>query len=147
LNPGGFELHTHYFVSGPRNKSGLGKDGKWHVGGEVISHSHPGGSVPHRHADTGPSCYGYRTPKVTAKPKGEQLDLIVLTEEESSFELIVTDSAQLGNPVGSAEHFTPIGNIPLGNVLSPAADRMKRGFRLKCIVRDERRKPPAGSAA
>lgn len=127
------EVHEHTFVSGPRNRSGVGKDGKWHIGGEKIRHSHPEGSAPHTHPGSGPSFYGYRKPKVTKRPTGEQLEVILRTEEENSFELVLTDSAILNGDPDS-----PIGNTPIDVLGFPAADRMMGGFRLKCIVRDER---------
>lgn len=125
------EVHEHTFVSGPRNRSGVGKDGKWHIGGERIRHSHPGGSVPHTHPSSGPSFYGYRKLKVTKRPTGEQLEVIPRTEEENTFELVITDSATMNG-------ITPIGNTPLEELGFPAADRMMSGCRLKCVIRDER---------
>src|SRR2546430_14945474 len=81
------EVHEHVFVSGPRRKSGYGKDGKWHTCGETIRHSHPGGNVPRNHPHTGPSYYGYRTPKVTKRPIGEQgLEVISRTDEQNRSE-------------------------------------------------------------
>lgn len=129
-------LHTHYFCSGPRHKSGYGKDGKWHEGGETITHSHPGGSIPHTHPHTGPSNYGY-CHKFTKRPKGEQdHEVIPRTEEENTFELVITDSALIGAP----GKLVPIGDMPIENILSPAADRMVNTFGMKCVVRDERKK-------
>lgn len=133
--PEPLEIHEHIFVSGPRSASGIGKDGKWHVGGEHIKHSHAGGSVPHTHPATGPSFYGYRASKVTKRPTGEQgLQVIPRTEEENTFELIVTDSALIHGK-------TPIGDTPLESLGFPAAERMMAGCRMKCIVRDERTRP------
>lgn len=128
-----FEVHTHSFVSGQRSESGYGKDGKWHVCGEKISHSHPGGSAPHTHPNTGPSYYGHRKPKVTAKPTGEQFETIPRSDEENTFDLVITDSAKLGG-------VTPIGDTPIENISMFAAEVMKGAFRLKCIVRDERKR-------
>lgn len=129
---GTLEMHEHVFVSGHRSHSGMGKDGKWHLTGEHIRHSHHGGSSPHTHPETGPSFYGYCTPKVTNKPEGEPLDLILRTEEENTFELIVTDSALIHGE-------TPIGQTPIAVLGFPAAERMLQGHRLICIVRDERK--------
>jgi hypothetical protein len=138
-----FEMHSHCFVSGPRSKSGRGKDGKWHTRGEVINHSHPGGGVPHLHPETGPSFYGHRQPKITKRPTGEQFEVVAMTEEESSFEVVVMDSAL----VSTAKGLVPIGNTPLKSLGFPAAERMMTGSRLKCIVRDERSNKPSGGAA
>ncbi|HLW51338.1 MAG TPA: hypothetical protein VKW06_00720 [Candidatus Angelobacter sp.] len=129
--PETLELHSHTFVSGPRSKSGYGKDGKWHECGEKISHSHTGGSVPHRHEHTGPSFYGYRKPKVTQKPKGEYLEIVAIPDEEQSFDLVITDTARLGG-------VTPIGDTPIEDIHMMAADVMQNSFRLKCNVRDDR---------
>jgi hypothetical protein len=90
-----YEVHSHVFVSGPRH-GGHYENNKWHTG--EFSHSHPQGSTPHTHPQTGPSSYGYgwargKSNKLTAKPTGEQMPPIPLTEEENTFELIVTDSA------------------------------------------------------
>lgn len=125
------EVHEHFFVSGPRSKNGYGKDGKWVE--NRIRHSHPDGSVPHAHPGSGPSFYGYRARKVTQKPTGEQLEFIPRTEEENSFELVITDSAILNGDPDS-----PIGNTPIDVLGFPAAGRMMAGSRLKCIVRDVR---------
>lgn len=127
----GYEMHEHIFVAGLRKKSGYGKDGKWHVGGEHILHSHDGGSVPHIHPDTGPSFYGYRKPKVTKKPTGEQFKYVSRSQEDNNFELVITNSALI-----HAEE--PIGNTPVELLKFPAADRLITGSRLRCIVRDER---------
>lgn len=99
-----------------------------------IVHSHEGGDVPHNHPNTGPSFYGHgrRAPKFTKKLSGEQLEYIERSEEENSFELIVTDSAMINAT-------TPIGNTPIEALGFPAAHRMMDGFRLICIVRDERK--------
>lgn len=117
----GHEVHEHSFVSGGRH--------------DKIKHSHPGGSQPHRHPHTGPSNYGHRKPKVTAKPTGERLEAIQLTEEENTFDLVITDSARFFNEKN--EH-VPIGNMPIGNISMFAAETMKGAFRMKCNVRDER---------
>jgi|GEM_PF-2906885 len=135
-----YMLHSHCFVSGPRS-GGAYRNGKWDDG--RITHSHPGGSIPHTHAHTGPSNYGYRH-KATKKPKGEQgLEVIPRTEEENTFELIVTDSALVSfpAPMGSKiQPLQPIGDTPLEALgLTPAADRMVNTFGMKCIVRDERK--------
>lgn len=96
-----------------------------------VKHSHPGGGIPHTHPHTGPSFYGYRKPKVTTRPTGPQLQWIAIPDEELSFEVVITDSALINGE-------TPIGNTPLEDLSIPAADRMVGGFRLRCIVRDER---------
>jgi hypothetical protein len=124
-----FETHEHFFVSGPRSKSGYGKDGKWQE--NRIRHSHPEGNVPHTHPATGPSFYGYRNPKFTKRPTGEQMEVILRTPEENTFELIITDSALIHGE-------TPIGNTPIEVLGFPAAQRMVDSFGLTCIIRDER---------
>jgi hypothetical protein len=125
------ELHSHHFVEGMRSA----RTGNWPDGtGPNFTHSHPGGSSPHRHPATGPSNYGYRQPKVTKKPTGEQYDLIPITDEdELSFDLIITDSAKFGGTI-------PIGDTPIEELGMPAAERMMAAFRLKCNVIDERKK-------
>jgi hypothetical protein len=125
-----FELHEHWFISGPRSHAGY-RNGVW--ADTKLIHSHQGGSIPHTHPDTGPSFFGYRKPKTTKKPKGEQLELIPRTEEENTFELIVTDSAMIHATI-------PIGDTPIHALGFPAAERMIVGSRLKCIVIDERKK-------
>lgn len=126
-----YELHQHFFTSGPRATAHC-EQGEWCE--PKFEHSHPGGGVPHKHPNTGPSFYGYRKPKSTRNPKGEQLEVIVLSEEESSFDLVVTDSA-ITYEGGKA---VLIGNRSLESLGFPAAERMISGSRLKCIVRDER---------
>jgi hypothetical protein len=127
-----FEVHTHSFVSGPRSGAAY-RNGKWDDG--KITHSHIGGSVAHTHENTGPSYYGHRKPKVTAKPSGEQLETIPCTDEENTFDLVITDSARYFN--GKNEH-VPIGNMPIENISMFAAETMKGAFRMKCNIRDER---------
>lgn len=126
-----FELHSHHFVSGPRSTAHYDRSGKWIEA--KFTHSHPGGGIPHTHPATWPAFYGYRQPKVTAKPKGEQFDWVAIPEEEQSFDLIITDSAIL-----NGDRDKPTGNTPVEQIVMPAADRMMGGFRLKCNVRDER---------
>lgn len=114
-----------------------------------IKHSHHGGGIPHRHPNCGPSFYSYhgypgyrgKPPKTTNKPIGEQREYEAMSEEESSFELVITDSA-----IRYDENFNsvPIGNTPIDQIWMPAADRMMRGSRLRCIVRDERTGREAG---
>jgi len=97
-----------------------------------VRHSHPGGGIPHTHPDCGPAFYGYRKPKIVTRPIGEQMKWVAIPEEELSFDLVITDSALLGSK-------TPIGNTPLDEIFMPAADRMMRGFRLRCNVIDTRK--------
>lgn len=134
------EMHSHCFVTGPRSKDGY-RNGVWTK--SEFSHSHADGGIPHRHPDTGPAFFGHRKPKLTAKPNGEQFEFIRRTEEENTFELIVTDSALLSvpRPIGSnLPGLVPIGDTPLEALGFPAADTMMLGFRMKCVVRDERKK-------
>jgi hypothetical protein len=124
----GYELHEHYFVSGPRSSQGY-RNGVWC---EIkFSHSHPGGSIPHRHPDTGPAFYGYRKSKFSKRSFGEQFELVPLTEEENTFVLHLTDSG-------------PTQDTPFEALRFPPAQRMMRWHRMKCIVRDERRKQANG---
>ena len=123
------EVHTHRFVSGPRATAHYDRSGKWME--TKFTHSHAGGGIPHTHPNCGPAFYGYRNPKVTTKPTGEQFQWVAIPEEELSFDLIITNSAMLSGK-------TPIGNTPIDQMHMPATDRMVSGFRLKCIVRDER---------
>lgn len=118
------EVHEHSFVSGGRR--------------DRISHSHPGGSTSHTHPNTGPSRYpGHRfsKPNVTAKPSGEQFETIPRTDEENTFDLVITDSARYFNEKN--EHVL-IGHMPIDNIRMFAAETMKGAFRMKCNVRDER---------
>lgn len=123
------EVHEHCFVSGPRSRAHYDGTGQWVE--TKFTHSHPGGGIPHTHPQTGPAFYGYRKPKVRTRPTGEQFQWVAIPEEKQSFELVITDSALLSGK-------TPIGNTPLEELHMPAADCMIAGFRLKCIVRDER---------
>ena len=130
----GYEVHTHYFVSGPRSSAGY-RNGVWCE--TDFTHSHEGGSEPHCHPSTGPSSYqhngrGQFGGKFTKKPKGEQFELIPLTEEESSFTLVLTDSARINGT-------KPVGSTPIEALGFPAAERMMGESRLKCIVRDLRK--------
>jgi hypothetical protein len=138
--PGRFVMHEHHFVSGPRSRAGYGADGQWRE--TKIRHSHSGGDVPHKHAHTGPAHYGYRARKTTARPNGEQLEVVALMKEESCFELVITDSAIInGDPDN------PIGSTPVDVLGFPAADRMTGCFGMTCIVRDERTSAKATGGA
>lgn len=135
-----FEIHSHHFTSGPRSSAGY-RNGKWED--TKFSHSHPGGSRPHRHPNCGPSNYGYRKPKVTKRPNGEQFLLVPMSEEESSFELIITDSAKpmpTLNPKTGKYESPDIHSLSVEEMRMPAAETVKLGSRLTCIVRDERKK-------
>jgi hypothetical protein len=138
-----YQIHEHSFVVGPRSKSGIGRDGKWHVCGEVVRHSHVGGHVPHTHPETGPSFYGYGAVKTSKRPIGEQgLPVIPRTEQEQTFELIVMDSALMSVAVPMGEKIpglVPLGDTPIEALGFPAADRMISGFKMQCVVRDERK--------
>lgn len=127
------ELHQHHFVSGPRAGGHYESDGEWHTG--KFMHSHPGGGIPHKHPNTGPSFYGYRKPKTTKNPNGGQFQWVAIPEEDLSFELVITDSA-----IANGDPKRPIGDTPIEQIFMPAAERMVGGFRLKCVVRDERKK-------
>lgn len=135
-----FEVHQHCFVSGPRSGGGY-RNGKWDDG--KIAHSHPGGNIPHTHPNTGPSFYGYGKPRTTKRPNGEQFEMIARAEEENTFTLVVTGSALVSNvvPAGGKEksRLVPIGNTPIEALGFPAAHHMMSKFRMKCVVRDERK--------
>ena len=128
----GHEVHTHSFVSGPRS-GGRYRNGKWDDG--KITHSHPGGGTSHTHPGTGPAYYGHGKPKVTKKPTAEQLETIPRSDEENTFDLVITDSARYFNEKN--EHVL-IGDMPIGEISMFAAETMKGAFRMKCNVRDER---------
>lgn len=130
---GPFEMHEHHFVSGPRSTAGY-RNGVWCE--TKFSHSHPGGGVAHTHPNTGPSYFGHGKPKVTKKPKGEQMEFIPRTDEENTFDLVITDSARYFNEKN--EHVL-VGDMPLENMSMFAAETVKGAFRMKCNVRDERK--------
>lgn len=129
-----YEVHEHCFVSGPRSGGGY-RNGKWDNG--KIKHSHPGGSTPHTHPNTGPSFFGHGKGKFTKRPNGEQFEVIPRTEEENTFDLVITDSARYFNEKN--EHVL-VGDMPIENMRMFAAETMKGAFRMKCNVRDERKK-------
>jgi hypothetical protein len=100
--PKPFEVHEHCYISGPRANGGCyDRSGKWQIG--KFSHSHEGGSVPHKHPQTGPSVYtidkddwfrstglrGGGRKKFTAKPTGEQLPWKELEHWQKSFQIII----------------------------------------------------------
>lgn len=126
------EMHEHFFVSGPRSSARYVK-GVWTEA--KFSHSHPGGSVPHTHTQTGPSFYGYRKPKTTKSPVGEQMEAIPRSEDELGFDVIVTDSAMVSTVNDGLQ---PIGDTPIEALGFPAASAMMLGHRLKCNVIDMR---------
>lgn len=135
-------VHSHCYVSG-KLAHGCYRNGEWFTG--TFTHTHEGGDVPHTHPQTGPSFFGHRgVRKYAKKIQGEQFsETIPLTEEENTFELIVTDSAILSVPVPFGEKvpgLVPIGNTPIEALGFPAAERMINGFGMKCIIRDERKK-------
>lgn len=105
-----FEVHEHCFTRGPRANG-------WNY---KFTHSHTGGSAPHKHAETGPACYGgfKDAGKFTAKPKGEQMPMVDLEDWQKSFDVIVTPwNEGFGEGPGTM-----------------AAERMIREFRMKAIV-------------
>jgi hypothetical protein len=106
------EVHEHWFVSGPRGRAGY-HNGIWRE--PKFKHSHPGGDVPHRHPDTGPSSYGHRPPKTTKRPTGEQFEIVPMSEEDQSFDLVITDSALMSVdgklvPIGEVWTYTQDGD-------------------------------------
>lgn len=100
----------------------------------------PTGFILHEHTFvSGPrSTPGYRNGVWTGNtfshshPGGD----VPRTEDENTFELIVTDSALTNGPDGK---LIPIGDTPIEALGFPAADRMMRSFGMRCIVRDERK--------
>lgn len=103
------EVHEHCFVSGP-NASGPNYKFK---------HSHAGGGIPHKHPDTGPSCYtidkdqwrkatglrGGSRKKFTSKPVGERMEWIALEYCESHF-IVHADGVSSIHEIGGAVEFT-----------------------------------------
>lgn len=132
LTPG-YTLHTHHFVRGPRSSARY-RGGVWCE--TKFTHSHEGGDVAHTHPETGPSFYAYRSPKRTKKPNGEQFaEMTPLTDEERTFEVVITDSALKSTHDG----LVPIGDTPVEALGFPAADRMMVEGRMICVIRDERK--------
>lgn len=96
-----FEVHTHTFVSGPR-ANGIFIRSRQETT-STFHHSHEGGSVPHRHPDTGPASFtidkdewarrtglrGGGRKTYTAAPTGEQLPIEALEDWQTSFKVIV----------------------------------------------------------
>lgn len=127
--PRRLEVHGHHIITGPRAR-GL------HASFE---HSHAGGDHPHTHPDTGPASYtidkdewlratglkGGGRKTFTAKPMGEQFELIPRPAAESTFEIIVHDPP------------APPGFTGTGGGHSTAA-RMVLAFGLTPVIRSER---------
>lgn len=113
------EVHEHTFISGSRT-------------GQTLVHSHADGDKPHRHENTGPSCYaidkdewfratgmrGGSCKKFTGSPTGEQLPA---TPADTTFEIIVCDPP------------APPGFKGSGGGLHAAA-RMMQAFNLTPVV-------------
>jgi hypothetical protein len=95
------DVHEHVFVSGPRSHGMFIRATQKTTA--HFSHSHEGGDVPHQHPDTGPASYtidkdewfratglrGGGRKKFTAKPNGEQFQIVELEDWQKSFEIIV----------------------------------------------------------
>jgi hypothetical protein len=92
-DPRGHEVHEHCIIRGDRaHKTWCNK----------IVHSHPGGHLPHQHADTGPASFtidkddwfratglrGGGRKKFTKKPTGEQFPIVELEPWQTEFEVI-----------------------------------------------------------
>lgn len=90
------EVHEHRFTRGPRSSwAGTERGG--------IAHSHPGGDIPHQHADTGPASYtidkdewfretglrGGGRKKFTKSATGEQFPIVELEGWQKTFEIHV----------------------------------------------------------
>lgn len=125
-----YEVHEHCFVSGPRaNRPGYSFD-----------HSHPGGSVPHQHPNTGPACFtidrdewrrrtgrdGGGRKVFTKTPTGERLPVLELEPWQKSFDVII-DEESLQRFRAERPHAEGPGEAP--------AMRMVLGFRMKANVR------------
>jgi hypothetical protein len=96
-----FEVHEHIFISGPR-ANGVFIQATQKTTSHC-SHSHAGGSAPHKHPDTGPASYtidkddwsratgmlGGGRKKFTKQPTGEQLPIADLEDWQKSFEIVV----------------------------------------------------------
>lgn len=118
-----YEVHRHSFASGPNACRGL-----------HVEHSHPGGDVPHAHPDMGPATYtidrdrwreatglvGGGRKKFTRKPSGPQFECMDLTPAQSTFEIIVTPSAQ---------------QVQAGGAGSATAERMVQQFGMRPRLR------------
>lgn len=90
------EVHEHCFISGPRARWAFPDPSR------KLVHSHDGGDVPHKHADTGPGAYtidkdewfretglrGGGRKKFTKRPTGEQFPIAELEEWQKSFEIV-----------------------------------------------------------
>ncbi len=132
------EVHRHTFVSGPRSHGMFIQTTQETT--STFHHSHVDGHRGHRHPDTGPACFDidkdewFRTTGLkgggrktfTAKPSGEQFALVALTEQESTFKLIV------GTPTPSVGQPGYLGEGP--GIALPA--RMMLAFDLACVVKD-----------
>jgi hypothetical protein len=126
-----YEVHSHWFVTGPRSRGAYNAKGKWETG--KFSHSHKGGDVPHRHPDTGPGSYtidkddwfratglrGGGRKKFTQQPSGEQMPLVELEEWQKSFEV------HLGKPT-PAEWGTGPGIGPAARMIFGSKMRLSK---------------------
>lgn len=108
-NNGAYQMHDHTILNS--RMSPLPR----------VVHSHVGGDRPHRHADCGPAFYGYGKPTFSAKPKGEQREIVEVTDEENSFEIhICAPLPSKGEPgyIGEGPGMLPI-------------ERMVNGFKMR----------------
>jgi hypothetical protein len=126
---GRFEIHEHWYVSGPKSRLSPGPR---------LVHSHEGGNTPHDHSQTGPGCYtidrdewsartglrGGSRKKFTDKPTGEQLPQRSRTDEENSFDVIIVGDAGAAASRGANG---PVANN--GTLLVP--ERLKQAFGMK----------------
>lgn len=117
------EVHEHCIIRGRRANG-------WN---SSFEHSHEGGDVPHSHPDTGPASYtidkdewlratglkGGGRKKFTAKPTGEQFELIPRTAEESTFEIVVCDPPAPPGFVGEGGGMAAAARMTLGHRLTP----------------------------
>jgi len=111
------EVHNHAFISGPRSR----------FSGASVTHSHEGGSIPHKHSNTGPGSYvidkdqwfqatglrGGGRKKYTAKPSGEQMPRVELEEWQKSFKVIIYDRGDMPASAGEG----PGAALPLRLVM------------------------------
>lgn len=104
-----YQVHEHCVLNSHRSPT------------PKIVHAHDGGEMPHQHPNCGPAFYGYRAPKFSAKPKGEQLPWVDLEDWQRSFEIHYCGaSPSKGEP----------GYIGEGPGLLPV-ERMIHGFKMR----------------
>lgn len=145
------EIHEHAFIpeSGPTR---------------TIAHSHEGGEGAHRHRHCGPARYtidkeawaaatgglkGGGRKAYTAKPSGEQMPAIALTDDERTFAVIFHDEYTPGiAAAGISEEEYALQReyfLRFGAEGAPAVERLKQEFGM--VPTYEYRKPSAEGGA